>query len=151
MALQRGAELPFHGVDPTEDGRDCLLGLGEPGELESDPDVAFEGEGGVLDLPLEPDVDRVADRRDVNDDPAIDQLPGLRMMERDPETEHGDVDDLAIAPHRRGFPSNVAEAGPGGRLALCSSAVLHVDPSPFLAPPLTGGRVVFCFRSQLGV
>ena len=34
-----GPHSRFHRVDATEDGRDCLLRLGETGELESDPDV----------------------------------------------------------------------------------------------------------------
>ena len=81
----------------------------------------------------------------------LHQLPGLRMDERQPEAEHRDVDDLAISPHCGGLTVNVAEPGPGGRLARRSSAVLHVDPSPFLTPS-TGDRIACCFRSeQLGL
>ena len=77
-------------------------GLGKPGELESDSDVPFERECRVPDFSLEPDVDGIADGGDVNEDAAMHQLPGLRVTERDAETEHGNVDDFAIACHIEG-------------------------------------------------
>src|SRR6202035_4916780 len=116
-------------VDAAEHGGDRQLCRGEAHELDSDPDVALEGERGVPDFTLEPDVDGIADRRDVDEDPAMHEFPRLRMDERQPKAEHRDVDDLAISPHRSGLTINVAAPGPGGRLARHSSAVLHVDPS----------------------
>ena len=53
-----------------------------------------------------------ANRRNVNDYVVVDQLPGLRMMERDSETEHGDVDDLAIAATLKGIPQQCGRSRP---------------------------------------
>src|ERR1700733_9226391 len=84
----------------------------------------------------------------------MDQLPGLRMDECQAEAEHRDVDDFAVSPHRRWLAVNVAEAGPCGRPARCSSAVFHCDPSRSLIPSMGGSAKCLCWfdqmRSRLG-
>ena len=100
-------------VDPTQNGGDRQLSLRESEQkFDAHADAPLEGEIGVTDHTFETNVDRVADRRHVDEDLPMDQFPGLGVVERDAEAVPGHVDDLAVPPSARWVALDVTKAGP---------------------------------------
>lgn len=61
------------------------------------------------------------------------------MVHGDPETEHGDVDDPAIAPTIGVLSDELIRSGPACGLAMQTAAILHETPSvPAPSAPLYG-------------
>ena len=89
--------LPSVAQDPQglEDG---LFELGEPGELDAEPDGTVVHRHSVPYLSVELDVHGCAERGRLDSDMASDQLGTVRMMEHDPDAEFGDIDNAALPP-----------------------------------------------------
>ena len=77
----------------TQNGGDSPFRLGEPNEADAHSDPPFVDPCCVLDLPFEPDSDRVTDRGNFHADAATNQLGRRWVLERDSDTEHRNVDD----------------------------------------------------------
>src|SRR5580704_15236631 len=82
----------------TQHGRDRLLGFRQPDELDADSDIPTHRGRRVPDRTLESDVNTTPVSGQVHRDQAAGIFRRVRVIERDPETEHGDIDDPTVAP-----------------------------------------------------
>jgi hypothetical protein len=127
----------------AEHGGDGLFGLGEADELNADAYVSAQRRRRVLDLTFEANVHAAPVAGEIHRDGTARQFGGIRMVEGDSETEHGDVDDPAIAPTRGLLPPELIRSGPACGLAMQTAAILHDTPSvPAPSAPLSAFQAV---------
>src|ERR1700728_2713711 len=82
----------------TQHGRDRLLGFRQPDELDADSDIPTHRGRRVPDRALESDIHTAPLSGQIHGDQAPGEFGRLRVIECDPETEHGDIDDPTITP-----------------------------------------------------
>jgi len=119
-----------------EKANEGALGSGKPYELDADPDDAIRSRPGVSHLTRDSHVDGGAEikahchaatqmQTQFGVLPHREKFNWVGMVELDPHTERGDVDDGALSPQVRWIVLNMAMTHPKGRLTLCPSAILH--------------------------
>ena len=122
--------------------RDRLLRFGEASELDSDSDAPVEHSCRTFGLAFESSAIELASPGRFTEMRRTQQLIGLREIEGNPDTEHRNIDDQAVAPFPNRFACESAGSSPAGRKAINSdgdSPRWH-SPCQRLQAPLWGPR-----------
>jgi hypothetical protein len=113
----------------AEHGRDRLFRFGQSDEFDSDSEVPAHRGRRIPDLAFESDVHAAPISREVHGDQATGEFGRVGMIERDPDSEHGDIDDSTITPYPRGVARKAVRRSPTEWLTMDTAAILHDAPS----------------------
>jgi hypothetical protein len=102
-----------------------LFQFRESDKLDPEPDATTVRPCNVPDFALKPDVQGRAVLGSLDRHVASDQLGALRVMEQNPDTEFGDVQNAALSGFVDGAAVDTAADHPAGDLAWYSTTELH--------------------------